>query len=108
NLLRKFDIDIEYGEPVDYGTGTALSDFDHAKLIETYVSNNCKIRETARDLKRSPHTVTRHIEDHRLAVLRDGTCARCRRVSSHNASNALTRGNCLQDRFTDLDRTDAQ
>ncbi len=79
NLLHKFDIDIEYGEPIDYGVGTALSDFDHA----------CKVRDTARALKRSPHTVTRHIEDHRSAVLRDGSCSRCIRARGREISNSF-------------------
>jgi len=91
NLLHKFGIDVEYGEPVDYGTGTALSDFDHARLIEIYVDHAYKVRETARFSKRSPHTVTRHIEDHSLAVFRDGSCARCRRVNGHEASNSLNK-----------------
>jgi hypothetical protein len=92
NLLSKFGIDIEYGEPVDYGTGMALSDFDHARLIETYTDYSGKIRETARVVKRSPHIVIRHIKDHRLAVLRDGSCARCQRVSGRENSNALRQG----------------
>ncbi|MCJ7424377.1 hypothetical protein MUP01_08955 [Candidatus Bathyarchaeota archaeon] len=89
NLLHKFGIDIEYGEPIDYGVGTALSDFEHARLIETYVDLACKVRDTARNLTRSPHTVTRHIEDHQSEVVRDGTCARCRRVNGREAANAL-------------------
>jgi hypothetical protein len=89
NLLHKFGIDVEYGEPIDYGTGTALSDSDHARLIETYIDHAHKVRETARSLKRSPHTIARHIEDHRLEVLRDGSCARCRRVNGRESSNAL-------------------
>lgn len=91
NLLSEFGIDIEYGEPVDYGTGMALSDFDHARLIETYIDHAYKVRDTARVLKRSPHTVTRNIDDHRLEVLRDGTCARCRRVSGREFHNALNK-----------------
>ena len=67
----------------------ALSDFDHARLIETYIDHAHKVRDTARALKRSPHTVTRHIGDHRLEVLRDGACARCRRVNGREVSNAL-------------------
>jgi len=94
---RKFGIDIEYGEPVDYGTGMALSDFDHARLIETYVDHAFKVRDTARTLKRSPHTVTRHIEDHRLEVFRDGSCARCGGVGGQESSNALDKGNCADD-----------
>ncbi len=91
NVLRKFGIEIEYGEPIDYGEGTHLSDFDHAKLVEAYVDHAYKLREAARALKRSPQTVTRHIEDHRLAVVREGTCARCRRVDGREASNLLDR-----------------
>lgn len=70
NLLRKFGIDIEYGEPIDYGTGITLFDFDHARSIETYVNHTYKVRDTARVLRKSPHTVTRHVKDHQLAVLR--------------------------------------
>ena len=91
NLLSKFGIDIEYGEPIDYGTGMALSDFDHARLVQTYVDHAYKVRDTVRALKRSPHTVTRHIEDHRLEVLQDGTCARCRRVNGREFHNALNK-----------------
>jgi len=107
NLLRKFGIDVEYGEPIDYGTGTALSDFDHTRLIETYVNNACRIRETARALKRSPHTVTRHIEDHRLAVLRDGSCDRCRRVDGREVANALDRSVSKEDLLAEITSTGA-
>jgi len=58
---------------------------------ETYTDHACRVRDTAKALKRSPHTVTRHIEDHRLEVLRDGSCARCRRVKGRELSNALNR-----------------
>jgi len=91
NLLRKFGIDIEYGEPIDYGIGMALCDFDHARLIETYVDHACKVRDTARVQKRSPHTVMKHVEDHRLGVLRDGYCARCKRVKGREPSNPLSK-----------------
>jgi hypothetical protein len=89
NLLHKFDIDVEYGEPIDYGVGTALSDFDHARLIETYVDHKCKVRDTARVLRRSPHTVKRHVEDHRMSVFRNGSCLRCRRVNGRDLSNTF-------------------
>jgi hypothetical protein len=91
NLLSKFGIDIEYGESVDYGTGMAPSDFDHARLIGTYIDHAYKVRDTARALKRSPHTVMRHIENHRREVLRDRSCARCRRVNGRESSNALNK-----------------
>jgi hypothetical protein len=91
NLLHKFGIDIEYGEPIDYGVGTALSDFDHARLIETYVDHVFKVRDTAKAVKRSPHTVARHVEDHRLEVLRNGSCARCRRVKGREMSAPLNK-----------------
>ena len=65
-----------------------------ARLIETYIDHAYKVRDTARALKRSPHTVTRHIEDHRLEVLRGGTCARCRRVNGRETSNALNNRTC--------------
>jgi hypothetical protein len=69
-------MDIECGEPIDYGVGTALSDFDHARLVEAYVGHSCRARDTARALKGSSHIVTRRVEDHRLEVLRDGYYAR--------------------------------
>lgn len=77
DLIRKFNIEIEYGSIPDYGNPRSkrVSDFEHKRIIDLYEELH-SMAKVAERLGRSTKTIKDHIDAHN-----EGNCPRCARIS---------------------------
>jgi len=88
DLLKEFDIQVDYGEPINYGDKgwKTVSDFEHKEFIITRATVKNKygrkisIGDIARQFNRSNATVGKHVLRHNREVREYGECSICKRV----------------------------
>jgi len=90
DLLKQLNIQIDYGQPIDYGDKgfKRISDFEHKDIVQHRLQGMAmnKIAET---MKRSNRTIEVHIKKHNLDVEKLGYCERCKRLKSEVATRKL-------------------
>ena len=87
DLLKKFDVQIDYGEPIDYGDKgfKRISDFEHLDIIRFRMQGLSEGKITE-ELKRSSRTIHNHIFQHNNSVEKLGFCERCKKLKSEFAT----------------------
>lgn len=93
NMRKLFDIQIEFGDAIDYGEKgfKKVSDFDHEKfIIMRYEDEDGNPRRKplsmaaiAEQTQKSSRTIWNEITTHNTSVERRGACPRCARIKSH-------------------------
>lgn len=88
DLLKQLNIQIDYGEPIDYGDKgyKRVSDFDHEELIMLRAQGDkgspMGYHRIAELKKRSTHTIYKEVKRHNRNINKLGFCERCRRLKS--------------------------
>lgn len=92
NLLREFDIQIDYGDMINYADDARkrVSDFEHLRIVtirhdEGENGKPLGMDKVAKLLKRSRRTIYVQITDHNESIQTSGVCAKCKRTRSRYA-----------------------
>lgn len=88
DLLKQLDIQIDYGEPIDYGDKgyKRVSDFEHEELVILKTSGDkgqpLSFQKIATRKRRSVATIHKEVTRHNEEIHRNGFCRRCKRLKS--------------------------
>jgi len=88
DLIHELNIQIDYGEPINYGIKNfrAVSDFEHIEMIRLRIEEKNKfgrplsLRDIGKRLRRGLGSVHKHCQDHNEDIDRVGVCQRCSRA----------------------------
>jgi len=88
DLLKEFDIQVDYGDVLDYGEKgyKRVSDFEHEEIIMLRATgdkgNSMAFDRLAKLKARSSRTIFTQVDKHNKDIARHGFCQRCKRLKS--------------------------
>jgi hypothetical protein len=90
DMLRIFDIRPSYGEVPFMGEQGKVGDYEHVKIVKTYLDSGVGMGKVARIVDRSSKTVNDHLHAHNNMIHSVGECDKCARVGSKLAKTPVT------------------
>ena len=94
HILNVLGIQVEYGEPIDYGenkgTFKMLGDYEHAAIIEDYISDVGGMGKIAQAHGVSSGTVYNHLKRHNEMIEKQGECDMCRHRFLQSMRNVIS------------------
>jgi len=88
NMLKVFDIQPEYGDPIDYGKRSGVSDFEHERAMRLR-SQKVTFEKILSIVGYTQTTIRTHVKKHNRSVDRQGFCPICKRVKSNLANQKI-------------------